>query len=80
MILNASAENGALGSAPAVLGLAGLRVDPRHRRDIERRGQVVDHRIQHGCTPLFLNEAPQITGNTFMAIVPGADGGLQLLG
>ena len=36
------------------------------RRNIERRRQVIDHRVEQVLTPLFLNAVPQITGKIFM--------------
>ena len=56
MILNASAENGSLSSADALdLGLVlRVRVDAGDRRNVERRRQVVDDRVEHRLDALVL--------------------------
>ena len=48
------AENGSLSSARRTTCLAVVRVDPLDRRDVERRGQVVHHRVQQHLHALVL--------------------------
>jgi hypothetical protein len=52
MILNASAENGALSSAASVFLL--VFVDALHRRTVGRRRQQLDHAVEHGLHALVL--------------------------
>ena len=52
------------------LRLTGLGVDPLHRRDVERRREIVDDGVEERLDALVLEGAPQITGTYFMARVP----------
>ena len=46
------------------------RVLADDRRHVQGRGQVVDHRVEHGWTPLFLSADPARTGTIRYSSVP----------
>jgi hypothetical protein len=50
-------ERGVVGGLP-LLHLAGLRIDALHGRDVEGRGQIVDHGVQEGLHPFVLEGSP----------------------
>ena len=69
MILKTSAENGSVSLALRSMTLPDCRSSAVHGRNIERRRQIVHTASSRFCTPLFLNDEPQITGKIFCAMV-----------
>ena len=68
MILNASAENGSLSSALRVTISFVSGFVPCTGGMSLGDGKKSTTASSSGCTPLFLNAVPQITGNSFSAI------------
>ena len=79
-ILKASAANGALGSVSRVELLAVARVEAGHRRHVERRGQVVDHRVEHRLDSLVLERRAAQHGHDLVAERAGAQRAADLVG
>ena len=78
-ILKTRPENGAAGSASRVTVFLGLRIDAFDRRDVQRRRQEIDHRIEQRLHALVLErtageDRDQLAGQGCLA-----ESGLQVL-
>jgi len=78
--LKARAANGSAGSAWARDLLAVARIGADHRRNVERRRQVLDHGVEHRLDALVLEGGAAQDGDDLRGQGAGAQGAAQRLG